>query len=533
MGGDYEGDGTACATTDCAAVNAGDECSSAITVVSGANAFDTSDMTPSGDAPTDELCAGTFLDWGESQDGWYMYVADAGGMTTFDTCDATSYDTSMALYEGSCTNLVACNGDSANQTGCQTYYSEITNFNCVAGETYYVRIGAWQGSGAGPGTLNINPPSTGFGACCFPDETCIDVDAADCDAFGGIFQGDGTECASGLCEAGPGDECAGAIDAYLGDNPFDTTMMTPSQPQPDMTDECPVLAWDESPDMWMAWVATGDGNASFSACDATSYDTSMVLYEGTCDNQVACSGDTTGEDGCQAYYSAIYDFPVTAGETYIVRMGGWQAAVGAGNVNISLVGGDAIGACCLADGSCMDSTSSDCATAGGMWDSASVCADGTCPDIWAGCDGTEYDCDDCWNDGDDSATDCNGGLNAPTPVYQAITLGSTICGTASVFVDGPTGGTYRDLDWYTNASLNAGGDFTMTAGSSGADILFGVVDLNAGAFVNAYVLAGGTVESVTESGLPAGNYAILCGPADWNTAWNCGSGLEEYSIQLD
>jgi len=532
MGGDYEGDGTACATTDCAAVEAGDECSSAITVVAGANAFDTSDMTPSGDEPTDELCAGTFLEWGGSQDGWYMYVSD-GGMTTFDTCDATSYDTSMALYEGSCTNLVACNGDSANQTGCQTYYSEISNYNCVAGETYYVRIGAWQGAEAGPGTLNINPPSTGYGACCFPDESCIDVDAADCDAFGGLFQGDGTQCSDGPCAAGPGDECAGAIDAYLGDNPFDTTMMTPSQPQPDMTDECPVLAWDESPDMWMAWVATGDGNATFSACDATSYDTSMVLYEGTCDNQVACSGDTTGEDGCQPYYSAIYDFPVSAGVTYIVRMGGWQGEVGAGTVNISLVGGDAIGACCLADGSCMDSTSSDCATAGGLWDSASVCADGTCPQVWAGCDGTEYDCDDCWNDGDDSATDCNGGLNVPTPVYQAITLGSTICGTASVFVDGPTGGTYRDLDWYTNASLNAGGDFTMTVGSSGADILFGVVDLNAGAFVNAYVLAGGTVESVTEAGLPAGNYAILCGPADWNTAWSCGSGLENYSIQLD
>jgi len=205
MGGNYEGDGTSCATTDCAAVDAGDECSTAISVYDGANAFDTTGYTDSGSPPDDTMCAGTFLDWGESQDGWYMYVA-TGGMTTFDTCDATSYDTSMVLYEGSCTNQVACNGDSANQTGCQTYYSEITNYNCVAGETYYVRIGAWQGSGSGPGTLNITAPQSGFGACCFPDESCIDVDAADCAAFGGLFQGDGTQCSDGPCLAGPGDD---------------------------------------------------------------------------------------------------------------------------------------------------------------------------------------------------------------------------------------------------------------------------------------------------------------------------------------
>ena len=33
--------------------------------------------------------------------------------------------------------------------------------------------------------------------------------------------------------------------------------------------------------------------------------------------------------------------------------------------------------------------------------------------------------------------------------------------------------------------------------------------------------------------MPAGNYAILCGPSDWNVAWTCASGLVDYSIQLD
>ncbi|MDP7008316.1 MAG: hypothetical protein QGI78_01960, partial [Phycisphaerales bacterium] len=100
MGGTYKGDGTSCAGTDCAAVEAGDECTVAIEVFDGANAFDTTNMTAGGDMPDDLMCEGTFLDWGESQDGWYMYVA-TGGMTHFTTCDAASYDTSMVLYEGS------------------------------------------------------------------------------------------------------------------------------------------------------------------------------------------------------------------------------------------------------------------------------------------------------------------------------------------------------------------------------------------------------------------------------------------------
>ena len=37
------------------------------------------------------------------------------------------------------------------------------------------------------------------GACCFPDGSCIDTNAADCDAQGGYYSGDGTACESTLC----------------------------------------------------------------------------------------------------------------------------------------------------------------------------------------------------------------------------------------------------------------------------------------------------------------------------------------------
>jgi hypothetical protein len=39
------------------------------------------------------------------------------------------------------------------------------------------------------------------GACCFCDGTCQDLTEADCDAAGGVYQGDGTDCSTASCPA--------------------------------------------------------------------------------------------------------------------------------------------------------------------------------------------------------------------------------------------------------------------------------------------------------------------------------------------
>ena len=58
----------------------------------------------------------------------------------------------------------------------------------------------------------------------------------------------------------------------------------------------------------------------------------MALYENSCDNQVACNGDADGS-GCQAYHSA-FNYTVSAGSTYYIRIGGWQGATGEGTLTI-------------------------------------------------------------------------------------------------------------------------------------------------------------------------------------------------------
>jgi len=122
---------------------------------------------------------------------------------------------------------------------------------------------------------------------------------------------------------------------------------------------------------------------SISLCDASSYDTSLVLYSGAdCGSltQVACNGDSTVETGCQSYYSGIYDHPVASGDVLYIRIGGWQGATGPGNCTITFTGAGATGACCVA-GDCIgdDLTAGDCADFGGMWYVGSMCADVDCP----------------------------------------------------------------------------------------------------------------------------------------------------------
>jgi subtilisin family serine protease len=154
QGGGFQGNGTACDTTDCPIAGAGDECSGALIAQNGANSFETVTATPSSPEPDESQCSGTFLDWGGSADIWFRYTATDSGPTHFTTCDSSSFDTSMVLYEGTCDNQVACNGDASGDTGCQSYHSEI-DYTVEAGNTYYIRLGGWQAD-TGSGTLTIN-----------------------------------------------------------------------------------------------------------------------------------------------------------------------------------------------------------------------------------------------------------------------------------------------------------------------------------------------------------------------------------------
>lgn len=117
-----------------------DNCEDATVIKAGIYDFDTINATTDGpDLPTDcEEGFGLRL----VNDIWFEYVSHCNGRANFDFCES-NYDTRVAAY-ASCGGgtLIACNDDSC---GLQ---SEMT-FNVVEGESYWIRVGGFSGSGAG------------------------------------------------------------------------------------------------------------------------------------------------------------------------------------------------------------------------------------------------------------------------------------------------------------------------------------------------------------------------------------------------
>jgi hypothetical protein len=199
------------------------------------------------------------------------------------------------------------------------------------------------------------------------------------------------------------------------------------------------------------------------------------------------------------------------------------------------------GGCCSADGVCTDDmTQADCEALGNSYEGDdSVCAEITCGVAYSGCpDGADSDCDDCWEDGDDSSTDCNAGLNG-NGAMDPLTIGVPLCGEASVYFDpnydngdGTFGTTLRDTDWFSCPDLNGGGSFSLTAETENTSAIFGIVDLDASVFVEYVVVEPGQVVTYEYASFVPGNYCFWVGASDWNTDWTCANGAN-YWMQLD
>lgn len=123
--------------------------------------FDTSFATTGLDPISDALCPGTFI--GQfHQDIWFEYIASETADVEVATC-GSGFDTDLAVYQGSCGELVpvACNGD-ACETSVATPYASRLELSVIAGESYLIRIGGWNGIEAGSGELQIAPLGTPF-----------------------------------------------------------------------------------------------------------------------------------------------------------------------------------------------------------------------------------------------------------------------------------------------------------------------------------------------------------------------------------
>jgi len=152
---------------------------------------------------------------------------------------------------------------------------------------------------------------------------------------------------SGAFAQAAGDECTNAISVAAGQTvTFNTLNMTPSANPPE-NGTCTFLTWGDSRDIWYAFTPSEGGIVEINLCNSD-YDTSVVVYTGTCAalNRIACDDDTCGS----TYESIITGLSVSAGTTYFIRIGGWQADAGPGSMTITLE--PIAGGCDGATGAC-------------------------------------------------------------------------------------------------------------------------------------------------------------------------------------
>ena len=179
--------------------------------------------------------------------------------------------------------------------------------------------GSWNGPGSSCSAANCPP----IGACCFEDDSCQFLLSTVCVANGGGFRGIGTNCLTVDCsEPGLNDECSTALPALDGLTLFETFNATNSSDLFNDSTCSGSYLGQMVADVWFTYEATCTGQLTVSTCNIVNFDTDIVVYRGGCDDQmqIGCNGDS---DNCEDFTSFLQT-SVVAGEQYLIRIGGWE-----------------------------------------------------------------------------------------------------------------------------------------------------------------------------------------------------------------
>ena len=101
---------------------------------------------------------------GLGRDVFWAWTAPSTENVSFNTC-GSSFDTVLAVYDGGgCPNggAISCNDDDCS-------LQSSVSISAVAGQTYLVQVGSWNGGSGGSGTLDVSAGgSGGSGGCTNP-----------------------------------------------------------------------------------------------------------------------------------------------------------------------------------------------------------------------------------------------------------------------------------------------------------------------------------------------------------------------------
>jgi hypothetical protein len=315
---------------DCAAgPPPGDACADAITVACGATAV--VDNTLFTTEPLDPAFSCRFGGPGQGVgNAWFKFVATATS-ARLNTNASLAFDTLLAVYSGTCGAFteLACSDDEG-----LGLLSELCVTGLTIGQTYYVQVGSFSSFDTGEITLEIECP----------------------------------------CPAPPAnDDCANAevIASLPASATFDNSLAVD-----DIAVPCGVASGPFK-NVWYRVAGTGNTMTATTCNGGTLVsDTKISVFCGDC-LALTCVGGN--DDDCPSGgpgFSSTVEWCSQVGATYFITVGNFSASTVPGQIQLDVSDGGSCtpvvqclptGACCLSDGTCVTTTSDDCAAQGGTY----------------------------------------------------------------------------------------------------------------------------------------------------------------------
>jgi hypothetical protein len=286
-----------------AQVPANDNCADAIEVLlDEVVAFNTTEATTDGPLHLNSPCPSSDNDT-LFRDIWYKFTPDFSGLANWTLCGTADFDTKIAVYKGGATcpledgDLLTCNDDFGT---CIGNTSQII-FDVEAGQTYLLRLGGWGETAPGEA-------------------------------------GAGTFFVEAFTPSLPNDFCAQAIDISLVQG-YQFTNIDATNDGPLQPNNSACFGFGDpnvQADIWYRFTSPITGAVEWSTCDQINFDSRLAVYgpnvscTPTGGQLYACNDDGSG---CSFYTSRVV-FSVQEGDTYLLRLGGWNGDQGTGTFDL-------------------------------------------------------------------------------------------------------------------------------------------------------------------------------------------------------